>query len=101
MTEITRKYNVDADTMFQRTRLACVQAGLSITKEDLLTRRIQASTGLSSFSWGERVNILVSQQIDGSTVTIESKPKVMFNLTAFGGAKGNVETLFERIEGTR
>ena len=100
MTEITRKYPQDADAMLQTVKDSCNKMGLRIIREDATTRRIQASSGLSPLSWGETMNIIVSQQREGSTVTVESKPKVWFHLTAQGAAERNAKRFFEELERT-
>lgn len=98
MTEVTRKYPQDADIMFQKVKASCNKLGLRIIKENAITRRIQVSSGLSALSWGETMNILVSQQTYGSTVTVESRPKVWFNLTAQGPAERNAKRFFDELE---
>ncbi len=98
MTETNRKFTEDADTTYARVRAACTKLGLKMVREDPVTRRIHVSTGWSAFSWGETMSILVTQQKHGSIVTVDSNPKVGFNLTASGRAKKNVELLFEELE---
>lgn len=88
----------DADTVYVRVKAACNKIGLAITREDASTRRLQASTRWSAFSWGEHMSILVTQQKDGSLVTIDSRPNVGFNVTASGRAKRNAQALFEELE---
>ncbi len=86
--------------MLQRVKVSCNKLGFRIIKEDAITRRVLASSGLSALSWGETMDILVSQQKDGSTVTVESRPKVWFNLTAQGAAERNAKKFFEELERT-
>jgi hypothetical protein len=98
MTETNRRFSEDVDSVYVMVKAACIKLGLTIVKEDAGTRRIQVSTGWSAFSWGETMNILVTYQKDGSLVTVDSNPKVGFNLTASGRAKRNVKLLFEELE---
>jgi len=100
MTEISRKYNMNADDMFEKIKEACNRLGLPIVKEDATIRRLQISTGWTAFSWGETMDIIVSQQKDGSIVSVDSRPKVWFNLPASGRAESNAKALFEELEKT-
>ena len=100
MTEISRKYSTDADMTVEKIKVACNRLGLTIVKEDATTRRLQVSTGWTAFSWGETMDIVVSQQKEGATVTIDSKPKVWFNLPASERAKRNAEALLQELEKT-
>lgn len=98
MTEISRKYATDADKTLEKMKEVCNRLGLPIVKEDATTRRIQVSTGWTAFSWGETMDIIISQQKDGATVTIDSKPKVWYNLPASERAKRNAEALLNELE---
>jgi len=98
MTETNRRFSLDADTAYARVKTACIKLRLTIGKEDAVTRRIQVSTGWSAFSWGETMSILVTEQKEGSLVTIDSNPKVSFNFTASGRAKKNAKLLFDELE---
>ncbi len=98
MTETSRKYNADADKTLMKMKEVCNRLGLPIVKEDATTRRLQVSTGWSAFSWGETMDIIVSQQKDGATVTIDSKPKVWYNLPASERANRNARALLDELE---
>lgn len=98
MTKITRKYKANADEIFQKVKEICEGQGLSTVEEDMVNRRLRASTGWSPFSWGETMDIIVSQQAEGSTVTVDSKPNVWFNLPAAARAERNMKRLFEELD---
>ena|SRR2546427_7922636 len=98
MTRIVKKYNENADAIFDRVRSACNKLGHQITKEDTITRSLQASTGLSALSWGETLKIIVTQQRDGSTIVVDFKPRVWFNITAENRAERNARNLVEELE---
>lgn len=98
MTKITRKYKANADEMFQKVKETCEGQGLSIIEEDIVNRRLKSSTPWSAFSWGETMDIIVSQQVEGSTVTVDSKPNVWFNLPAVAKAERNAKRLFEELD---
>ena len=98
MTHIARKYDFDCDEMFGIVKEACISLGLPIAKEDAVSRRLQVSTGLSALSWGETMDIIVSQQKGGAAVVVDSDPKVWFNFPASNRASRNAEALFKQIE---
>jgi hypothetical protein len=98
MTEISRKYSTDADKTLEKIKETCNRLGLPIVNEDATTRRIQVSTGWTAFSWGEIMDIIVSQQKDGATVTVDSKPKVWYNLPGSERAKRNAKALLDELE---
>lgn len=99
MTRMTRKYKASADEMFQKVKESCERHGFSMVEEDMVSRRVIASTGWSPFSWGETMEILVSQQAEGSTVTVDSEPNVWFNLPAKERAERNAKSLLEDLKG--
>ena len=45
-----------------------------------------------------RTDIIVSQQAEGSTVNVDSKPNVWFSLPAERRAERNVKSLFEELD---
>lgn len=98
MTKKIKSYKTNADEVFQKVKEICEKEGLSIAEEDVINRRLKAHKGWSAFSWGEVMDIIVSQQAEGSTVTVDSKPNVWFNLPAERRAERNIESLFEKLE---
>jgi hypothetical protein len=44
------------------------------------------------------MDIIVSQQKDGATVTVDSKPKVWYNLPGSERAKRNAKALLDELE---
>ena|SRR5437879_3872507 len=98
MGRMTRKYSRDADEVFAKVRTACQTLGLRVTNEDAITRSLQVSTGMSALSWGETLKIVVSQHQDGSTVVVDSGPKVWFNLTAEGRAERTAANLLSQLD---
>lgn len=98
MGKIVKKYDLDADKMFAKIIEACIVMKLKIDKEDAINRRLLVSTGLSIWSWGEKMDIIASQQKDGSTVTIDYSPRDPINLTAINQAKGKAEALIKELD---
>ncbi len=98
MTKIVRKYSANADEVFSKVKETCQRLGLRIAAEDAITRSLQVSTGLSALSWGETMSLIVSQQRDGSTITLSSSAKVWFNLTAASRADRKAQVLLEELD---
>ena len=98
MTRTVRTYSLDPDTLFRIVKAACRVLGYPIAKEDAESRQIVVSTGWSPLSWGETMDIIVSQQKGEAAVVVNSNPKVWFNITASSRADGNTEALFKEIE---
>lgn len=97
MSEETRKYSEDADVIFERLKKLSGKAGFQIDRIDENNRRLFLSTGLSPFSYGENVEVIVNREREGgSKISISSKPKVFFNITA--NTRRNVERVFEALE---
>lgn len=96
MSEETRKYSEDADVIFKKLKRISREAGFQIDRIDETNRRLFLSTGLSLFSYGENVEIIVSREREGSKVFVSSKPKVFFNITA--NTRRNVQRVFEALE---
>jgi hypothetical protein len=92
-----RKCIGNADEVFARVREACSRLGFRTSKEDAVTRSLQVDTDVSPLSWGETIHIIVSQHQDGSTISLESGPKVWFNLPAKERAARNVRHLLEEL----
>ncbi|MHA1410503.1 MAG: hypothetical protein ACTSQY_09415 [Candidatus Odinarchaeia archaeon] len=99
MYEEVRKYKVEPQIIFQYLKKITSDSGFSLDSVAEITQRLNLSTGLSLFSYGENVEISVDREPDGgSRVYVNSKPKVWFNITADGNNRRNVQRIFEIIE---
>ena len=98
MMEEVRKYSINADSMFEKLKKLSETLGFQVDKIDETNRRLMLSTGLSLFSYGETVEVIVNQEKEGSRVYVRSEPKVWFNITAQGNVKRNVEHIFKMLE---
>lgn len=72
--------------------------GFSLKSQDRVIGRITASTGMSLFSWGENIAIVVEKVDDGSTlVAIESALKLGSNVAGSHRHAKNFNKLIEAL----
>lgn len=72
--------------------------GFSLKSQDRVIGRITAGTGMSLFSWGENLAIVVEKVDDRSTlVSIESTLKVGINVTGAHRHAKNFNKLIEAL----
>ena len=62
MANLEKRYKEDADNLFRIIEKICETRKLKITDKDIINRRIMVSISASLFSWGENIEIIVSQQ---------------------------------------
>lgn len=99
MSEEVRKYKAEPEKIFENLKKLSSDSEFNVDKVDEVNQRLKLSTGLSLFSYGEEVEVLVNREIDGGArVYVNSKPKIWFNVTAEGNNKRNVQRIFEIIE---
>jgi len=97
MSEEKRKYSEDADVIYDKLKKLVRKAGFQIDRMDETNKRLNLSTGMSLLSYGENVEVIVNRERDGSSkVSVSSKPKMFFNITA--NTKRNVQKIFEFLE---
>ncbi|EBI1757228.1 hypothetical protein F2H72_22390 [Salmonella enterica] len=71
-----------ADIAYEKLIEAIPEVGMSIKQKDDILRRVSVSAGISLFSWGENVSIVVNADGDKScTVGIDSSLKLGVNVT--------------------
>ena len=92
----SREYSVSPDILFQILQKAAPQAGFKIKKTEEQIRRVELSTGVSLFSFGESLEVIVGSNGSGSILYIKSKAKIAWNISA--DIRGKVDTLFGIIE---
>lgn len=97
MAGLSAKYKEDADLIFEEIEKICNTHEFKISNKDAVNRRLILSIKASWFSWGETIEIIVSQQKDGSVVTINSKPKAGFNVTAYSKADKEAQEILDEI----
>jgi len=96
---VVREFNRDYTTVLQATRGAITSVGLVIDSDENVndsTAMIVAKKGISVWSWGEFVRVVVQRSADDrTTVRVVSRRRMATNLTA----KGDYSvTLFSNIE---
>ena len=70
---------------------------MGVDSADAGTGRMEASTGVSLSSWGEKVSVQVTEAgPDRSTVTVSTK--LTFGLTGWGKLQTNIKRVFESLE---
>ena len=99
MYEELRKYQVGPKMIFDKLKKICSESGFNLDSVEETNKRLKLSSGLSLFSYGENIEVVINRDKDGgSCVHINSKPKIWFNITAEGNNKRNVQQIFELIE---
>ena len=92
----SKKYPQKPDELFQGLIDAVQEAGLNISKIEKPIRRIEVSTGISLFSFGENCEIIVSDDNNESIVYVRAKPKIAWNVTA--QLDGKVKKVFQILD---
>ena len=92
-------YAAPLNTVAPAARQAVLAAGLdvdSVSQTDSLTWMIIAKKGMSLFSYGERVRVVVQQTADGPVaVRVFTKRRLATNITAKGDWSGPI---FEQLD---
>ena len=71
-----------ADIAYEKLLEAIPEVGMSVKQKDDTLRRVSVSAGMSLFSWGENVSIVVNTSGDDSCVVgIDSSLKLGVNVT--------------------
>ncbi|MEP0825800.1 MAG: hypothetical protein HRF40_09960 [Nitrososphaera sp.] len=92
----SREYAVSPDRLFEILQESLPHAGFKIRKIEKEIRRIELSTGMSLFSFGESLEVIVSANGTGSVLYVKSKAKIAWNISA--DTQGKVDTLFGIIK---
>ena len=86
------------DVVFDGVVAVMPTIGFSLKSQDRVIGRITASTGMSLFSWGENLTIVVEKIDDKSTlVAIESALKVGINVAGAHRHAKNFNKLIEAL----
>ncbi|MUZ72946.1 hypothetical protein GOZ90_09650 [Agrobacterium vitis] len=68
--------------------------GMTVERKDELTTRLEVKTGMSAFSWGEKITISVSSSGQNAIVSIGSGAKTIIgSATSHGKNKKNVSDI--------
>ncbi|HDS1113603.1 hypothetical protein [Pluralibacter gergoviae] len=74
-------FHYPAEIAYEKLIEAVIEVGMSIKQKDDDLRRVSVSAGLSLFSWGENVSIVVNRDGDDACiVAIESALKLGVNI---------------------
>lgn len=93
-----QKFPFPYDSVFDAVVAVIPQIGFSLKSQDKVIGRVTATTGMSLFSYGENLTIIIEKVDENSTmVAIESALKVGFNLTGGHQHAKNFNKLVEAI----
>jgi hypothetical protein len=93
-----QKFPFPYDDVFDGVVAAIPDIGFSMKSHDRLIGRVTASTGMSLFSWGENVTIIIEKIDERSTlVGIESALKVGMNVAGVHRHAKNFDRLIESV----
>ena len=93
---IIEKYSNLYEDVFNATILAIQDCGFVKDSADIASGIIFASTKTSIWSWGEIIEIYVTEKENGTEISISSIPKLQ--LIDWGKSSENVEFLFSAIK---
>lgn len=77
-----QRFPYPADITYEKLLEAVPDAGMTVKQKDDVLRRVSVSSGMSLFSWGENISIVVNSEGDKVCVVgIDSSLKLGINLT--------------------
>lgn len=91
-----RRYNKPSTTIFESLLSIISKSGFKINKVEKEIKRIDVSTGASLFSFGEKLEIIVSTEGSQSLVYVKSEAVVPWNISA--DAKGKLKYIFDELD---
>ncbi len=95
--ELSKDFGYPKDKVWAALPAALESVKMGVDSADAGTGRMEASTGVSLSSWGEKVSVQVTEAgPDRSTVTVSTKLK--FGLTGWGKLKKNINRVFDSLE---
>lgn len=78
------------DSVFDGLLVVLPELGMRVKSADKVIGRIEASAGMSLFSWGENISLIVERGAEASSIVkIESSLKVSTNLVGSHRHRGN------------
>jgi F0F1-type ATP synthase assembly protein I len=86
------------DAAFELAERAVAALPAKVIARDTSTRSIQATTGMSRQSWGERLSVRVEPRPAGSVVVIGSRPRFPLTVADYGKNRVNVESIANRLQ---
>lgn len=92
----SKSYKKNPDQLFDTLVDVVGKAGFNVKRVEKAIKRIEVSTGVSLFSFGETLEIIVGNEGDSSLVYVRSKTRIPWNITAQLDKK--IKTLFQLID---
>ena len=95
--ELSKEFGHSKEKVWAALPSALQSVKMSVDSTDAASGRIEASTGVSLSSWGEKVSVQVAEAgPDKSKVTVSTKLK--FGLTGWGKLKKNINRVFDSLD---
>ncbi|TCW00385.1 hypothetical protein [Biostraticola tofi] len=89
-----QKFPYPADKVFAKLLEAVPSAGMKIKNQDEILRRLTVSVGMSLFSWGENMTIVVTDVDDKSSIiSIDSSLKFSPNIAGMHKHQKNFDKI--------
>ncbi|MBI3586385.1 MAG: hypothetical protein HY088_04570 [Ignavibacteriales bacterium] len=93
-----QKFPFKYDQVFDGLVRVIPQTGLTLKSEDKVIGRITASAGMSLFSWGENLTIIIEKVDENSTlVGIESSLKLGANIAGTHRHQKNFDNIIQAL----
>ncbi len=93
--EQKKAYNLDKKKLFESLKDALTGSKFTVKSRDEAVGKITVTAPPSWFSYGEKIEIIISaQESGGSIVYIKAEPKVFFNLTSGSSVRKDIEGIF-------
>jgi hypothetical protein len=86
------------DAAFELAQWAVAALPAKVITRDTSTWSIQATTGRTWQSWGERLSVHVEPRPAGSVVRIGSRPRFPLTAADYGKNRANVESIANRLQ---
>lgn len=90
-----RTYDQNPDKVF-KALLNILKEHFDVKRVEEYVRTVEVSSGMSLFSFGENLEIIVSNHDNGSIVRVKAKSKVRWNITSDIEEKAN--QIFELLD---
>lgn len=86
------------DVAFELAERAVAALPAKVVTKDSSTWSIQATTGMTLKSWGERLSVHVESRPAGCVVRIGSRPRFTLTVADYGKNRVNVERIANRLQ---
>jgi hypothetical protein len=95
--ELSRDFGYPRAKVWEALPSALQSVKMSVDSTDADAGRIEASTGVSLSSWGEKVSVQVTAAGPDKTI-VNVSTKLKFGLTGWGKLKKNINRVFDSLD---